>query len=119
MPPEGQRRGSLPPAPPPPGTAAADIGERRASLGTAALANLKGLGARVAAGVMGSNGRRPSRMSFAAPGGGHAQAGGASRRGSLAPGAVLAAAEAAIEAQDPSGSTTALHPGLDRIKSFK
>ena len=116
MPPEGQRRGSLPPAPPP-GTAAADNSERRASLGTAALANLKGLGARVAAGVMGSNGRRPSRMSFAAPGG--AQAGGASRRGSLAPAAVLAAAEAAIEAQDPSSSTTVLHPGLDRIKSFK
>ncbi|PRW59673.1 early endosome antigen 1 isoform X2 [Chlorella sorokiniana] len=116
---EGQRRGSLPPAPPP---SAGGGGERRPSLGTAALANLKGLGARVVAGVMGgsgSSGRRPSRMSFAAPAGGSPQAGSASRRGSLAPAAVLAAAaEAAAEGQDSGGSATALHPGLDRIKSF-
>lgn len=113
---EGRRRGSLAPAPAP----APPGADRRPSLGAAALASLKGLGAKVA----GQGGRRPSRMSFAVPGTGGTADQGPSRRGSVAvlPPAVPGAAPpsaAPDAASKPGGSgATPMHPGLERIKSF-
>lgn len=92
---------------------APDSGERRPSLGSAALASLKGLGAKALAG---GGSRRPSRMSLAAPGPT------ASRRSSAA---VLAAASGEHAGDGPSttdapssAGPSPLHPGLNRIKSF-
>lgn len=106
-------------------------GERRGSLSLAALSNLKGLGAKMAAGVGGTAsapaGRRGSRKSVVLPGSGSPEAPAAtSPTGGLARArrSSVAASLAGMDNDDdgPTGTADVLpagaHPGLDRIKSF-
>lgn len=118
----GGKAGGAEVAPLPESDAAAPSSGRRGSLAAAALANFKALGATAVGGMGGTaaGSRRPSRMSvsIAAPTGSGAGGGGASRRGSMVPGALPAGGGMEAAAESPGGPSVAMHPGLDRIKSF-